>query len=106
MSEDVPGSDLMALRNKFKTAKTVKPSKVANAADRRAKLEARRSLSETDGRRKPAHEIRDVQMNFKVSAATKQRMLETARALNVPMVEIVERGLELIEAGIAKGKKG
>ncbi len=104
MSDDVDGSDLMLLRNKF--AKTAKPARAGGGVERRAKLEARRALSETDGRRKPAHEIRDTQMNIKVTAETKRRVLEAARSLGVAMVDVWERGLALVEAEIAKGKKG
>lgn len=108
MIDDLPGSDLRLLREKFKTAKPAKTSSIPKAgstAERRAKLEARRALSETDGRRKPAGEIRDVQMNFKVSRAEKQRMLAASRTLGITLVDVWARGLALVEAEIARGKK-
>ena len=103
MNDDIPGSDLRLLREKFKTAK---PSRERATVARRAKLEARRALSETDGRRKPSHEIRDTQLNMKVTSAMKRRAVDAARALGIPMVDVFERGLALVENEIAKGKKG
>lgn len=102
MTDDLPGSDLMALREKFKSVKT---QRAGASVKRRAKIETRRALSETDGRRKPPDEIRDVQLNNKVTAATKRRLAAAAKALAVPMVDVLERGLALVEAEIAKGKK-
>lgn len=56
-------------------------------------------LRETDGRRSRGSGIvRDAQVNFKVSSATKQEIVELSREIDQSMVWILERGLELVRA--------
>ena len=100
MSDDtLEGGDLMLLRSKFS-----KPAS-SGAAVRHA-AEKRANLSPLDGRRGRGAVVRDAQINFKIASATKAKIVELARALDVSMVEVLERGLELIEAEQAKRKKG
>lgn len=56
-------------------------------------------LRETDGRRsRGSSVVRDAQVNFKVSSATKQEIVELSRQIDQSMVWILERGLELVRA--------
>lgn len=90
---DIPGEDLRALlRNKFKPVAKASPATTRHEADRRS------MLSETDGRRARARGIvRDAQINFKVSSDTKRRIIAVSQLLDCSMVDVLERGLELLE---------
>jgi hypothetical protein len=90
---DIPGEDLRALlRNKFKPVAKATPATTRYEADRRS------MLSETDGRRARARGVvRDAQINFKVSSDTKRRIISVSQLLDCSMVDVLERGLELLE---------
>lgn len=90
---DIPGEDLRALlRNKFKPVAKASPATTRYEADRRS------MLSETDGRRARARGVvRDAQINFKVSSETKRRIISVSQQLDCSMVDVLERGLELLE---------
>ena len=90
---DIPGEDLRALlRNKFKPVAKASPATTRYEADRRS------MLSETDGRRARARGVvRDAQINFKVSSETKRRIIAVSQLLDCSMVDVLERGLELLE---------
>jgi hypothetical protein len=90
---DIPGEDLRALlRNKFKPVAKTSPATTRYEADRRS------MLSETDGRRARARGVvRDAQINFKVSSETKRRIIAVSQLLDCSMVDVLERGLELLE---------
>jgi hypothetical protein len=80
------------LRNKFKPVAKASPATTRYEADRRS------MLSETDGRRARARGVvRDAQINFKVSSDTKRRIIAASQLLDCSMVDVLERGLELLE---------
>jgi hypothetical protein len=96
---DIPGEDLRALlRNKFKPVAKATPATTRYEADRRS------MLSETDGRRARARGVvRDAQINFKVSSETKRRIIAVSQLLDCSMVDVLERGLELLEEEAKSG---
>lgn len=86
------GEDLRLLKDKLK------PKNVA--AQRRREADRRHMLKEDDGRRRSgAQQMRHKgeQLNFKVPAGTKARVIDASRALGVSMVDVFMRGLEAVE---------
>jgi hypothetical protein len=98
---DIPGEDLRALaalRGKFKSFGSKPMAAAPSAANARHEADRRSMLSETDGRRARARGVvRDAQINFKVSSDTKRRIIDVSRELGCSMVDVLERGLELLE---------
>jgi hypothetical protein len=98
---DIPGEDLRALaalRGKFKSFGPKPMVTAPSTASARHEADRRSMLSETDGRRARARGVvRDAQINFKVSSDTKRRIIDVSRELDCSMVDVLERGLELLE---------
>ena len=84
------GEDLLLLKAKL----------APKAAERRREADRRHVLKDDDGRRRPGAKIcrhKGEQLNFKVPAGTKARVMRAADALGISMVEVFLRGLDAIE---------
>jgi hypothetical protein len=94
-SDDIEGSDLRDLLNKFKKKPVMNGE---TSRERRQKAERKAMMSPTDGRRRRGGVVRDAQLNFKVPSAVKQRVIDIADKMDIAMVDVLERGLALLEA--------
>ena len=98
MSDDLEGSDLEALRNAMR-GKGFTPTKTnANSLAARRAAERKATMSSTDGRRSRGGVVRDAQLNFKVTSATKAQVVALSREMGISMIEVLERGLDLLQA--------
>lgn len=89
---DSLGEDLRLLKEKLAPKRA--------AAKRRQEADRRHMLKDDDGRRRPNAQVmrhKGEQLNFKVPAGTRARVIETSRALGISMVEVFLRGLEAVE---------
>jgi hypothetical protein len=86
------GEDLRLLKDKLA------PKNVA--AQRRREADRKHMLKDDDGRRRVGSQQmrhKGDQINFKVPAGTKKRVVDVSRALGISMVDVFLRGLEAVE---------
>lgn len=83
---------------------------VAALAERKAKeREATRSKAQrtaAKARRKDPNEVRNVQMNLKVSANEKARAIRLQEQLGVSMADVLDKALDLLEAQMRTKGRG
>lgn len=96
-SEDLEGTDLMALRSRL-----ARPKNGALASRKAA--ERRASMSPTDGRRSRGGRQRDTQINIKTSAEVKALLLQLKDRLGLSMIETFERAVEELDRSTQNGK--